>query len=420
MKWVVVWTLVASAAQAQDVKAFLDAATQNNVDHRISIAQRERAEADFRQAWAGFVPTLSAQASWTHNQFEAVANFPNPTTGMIQQLIIIPGDQIDAAFRLDVPLINTSMWMRAASAGELRLSAQQREAAMLDLVKLQTWQSYYGYAMAQATRDSAKRSAGVAQDQLQLMQTRFEAGAVTELELVRARAEVARTKQVVADAEVLVATTGRSLSTLSGLKAPDVAALPQDDLAPEPALESLMQRTKELPQMRAAEHELSAAQSQATASRLVLVPVVGGQFTQRLTNATGFQNQVAVYNLGINLSWKLDLASIQAWGSADAARNIAALGIEKTELQVRDTLFNASKRLDAAMAKVGSAQTQVEAAQRAAQVANDRYQAGAATQLDVITAERDLFMAEVGQISARTDLASARGALRIAAGLPLL
>ena len=73
----------------------------------------------------------------------------------------------------------------------------------------------------------------------------------------------------------------------------------------------------------------------------------------------------------------------------------------------------------AALTKVESAKVQASVAQRAAQVARDRYAAGAATQLDVITAERDLFTAEVGQIQARTELGTAHAAVRLSAGLPL-
>jgi outer membrane protein TolC len=39
--------------------------------------------------------------------------------------------------------------------------------------------------------------------------------------------------------------------------------------------------------------------------------------------------------------------------------------------------------------------------------------------VDVIQAERDVFSAEVAQIQARTELATARAALRLSAGLPV-
>jgi outer membrane protein TolC len=61
----------------------------------------------------------------------------------------------------------------------------------------------------------------------------------------------------------------------------------------------------------------------------------------------------------------------------------------------------------------------IEAARRASTVAKDRYAVGATTQLEVIQVERDAFQAEVGHIQARTELASARAALRISAGREL-
>jgi len=59
------------------------------------------------------------------------------------------------------------------------------------------------------------------------------------------------------------------------------------------------------------------------------------------------------------------------------------------------------------------------AARRASQLAHERSAAGVATQLDVIQSERDLFAAEVADIQASAELASARALLSLSAGLPL-
>ena len=81
---VMVALLAAQAgAQPKTLKDFLANADEQNVDRRISLEQRQRAEAEFRAAWTGLLPSLAASATWTHNQFEAVANFPNPATGMV-------------------------------------------------------------------------------------------------------------------------------------------------------------------------------------------------------------------------------------------------------------------------------------------------------------------------------------------------
>jgi outer membrane protein TolC len=412
--------LLAQALPAASLSDFLDSASKANIDQRLVLQQAERADAEFKQAWMSLFPSLTATATWTHNQFAATANFPNPQTGMSTQLVIVPQDQIDGILRFDVPLVNTSVWFRAIAADSSRKSAKDRAQATADLVRLQVAQSYFGYAAALAVQDAAKKSLGAAQSQRDVVQTRMETGVATELEFLRAKGEVARNEQTVADARALVRTTARSLSTLSAREVPEVVALPATDTHAEGSFDELVGGVDALPAVMAAQKDRDAANAQATASRLALVPLVSGQFTQRFTNATGFQNQVATYNFGLGLTWRLDVPTFQGWAIADANQASAGVSVERVTLQARDALFNALARLEAARSKLVSADAQVQTARRAAQVASDRYAAGAATQIDVISAERDLFAAEVGLISARTELASARVAVRIAAGQPVV
>lgn len=414
-----IFTLVSSTVRAETVKTFLDAAEQQNVDHRISIEQRNRAAAEYRQAWTALLPSLSASASWTHNQYAAETSFPNPTTGIPTKLVIIPQDQFDAALRFEVPLIDTQRWFRMAAAGAAEESAGLRELAVRDMVRRQVVASFYGYAASLAVRESAKKSSDVAGAQVKLMEVRASAGAVTELDLLRAKAEMARTHQTVADMESMVATSRRTLRTLSGLEPPESLPLPADNVAAEAALAELEERVEQLPTVQAASKDADAARSVATGSRLGLVPMVSAQFTQRFTNATGFQGQAALYNAGINLAWRLDVPTFMGMQAQAAVEETALLGTERARLQARDQINSDWQKLQASLSKIDSARAQVEAAQRAAQVARDRYAVGAATQVDVIQAERDVFGAEVSQIQARTELATARASLRISSALPL-
>jgi outer membrane protein TolC len=333
--------------------------------------------------------------------------------------VITPLNQVDGIFRFDLALIDTTRWMRVLAAGESEGGAAARALAMRDLVRKQVVASYFGLAATLALRESAQKQLAVAEAQLKLQEIRSAAGAVTELDLLRSRAEVQRNRQLIVDTNSMVATSRRTLRTLSGLEAPEVAELPKADLRPEPPFLELEQGLDALPSVKAADHDAQAAGHLATASKLTLIPVVGAQFTERVTNYSGFSGASTAWAAGVTASWRLDGPTLMGMGAASRTESTALLAAEKARQVARDQIHSDWQRFNAALQKIDAAEAQVQAATRAAQVSRDRYAVGAATQVDVIQAERDLLSAEVGQIQARTDLATARLSLRLSAGRPL-
>jgi outer membrane protein TolC len=451
--------LVSMSAFAQsDLKSFIDAAHKENVDRRISIEQRNKAAADFTAAWGGLLPALTVQGVWTHNQFAAELSLPktdadgktvlarddngqyvitpalfrdtstgavnfNPNVGTAtpeySKRAIQLQDQLNAVFRIDVPIIDVARWVRVAGAGINKESAELREAYMKDVITRQVVGAYYGYAAALALRQSAEKSFAAAEAQAKLMEIRTRVGTSTELDLARARAEVQRNRQTVADAISLIATSRRALRTLTSVEPPDTIAEWPDNMAPESSLEELEKRIDQLPLVQASDKEAKAGELASTGAALTLVPTVSGNFSENVTNATGFTGQNASFALGIAATWRLDVPTVANINGAQALANQAKLAAEKTRLQSRDQLNSDFQRFTAALIKIEAAKAQVAAAERAAQVSRDRYAVGSATQIEVIQAERDLFTSELGQIQARTELATARASLRLSAALPL-
>ena len=406
--------LAAGSARAVTLKELLAAADEQNVDVAIGVAQRERAAAEFGQAWSALLPSATVQGSWTRNQYPVEVQF-----GPGEPVVITREDQLDGMVGFEPPGLVEERGGRAAAAGAAADAAEQREGATRDAIRRQVATTYYGYAAALAVRESAKRTLGVSEEQLRLTQVRAQSGVATELDVLRARAEVERGKQTVADAETLVANTRRALRTLSGLEIDETAALPEDDVSSEGTLEELEAKVGALPAVRAAALDAAAAERLATGANLFLVPQVTANFTERFTNATGFSGNDRSYTAGLGLLWRLDVPAFYGMSALSSQRAAARLAAERQKLLSRDQVHNDWRRLQAAVEKVGAAQAQVEAAARAAKLARDRYELGAATQLDVIQSERDLFSAEVNRIQARTELASSHVAVRISAGLPL-
>jgi outer membrane protein TolC len=408
-------TSVALPARAVTLEQLLLAADTRNVDRRIAVEQRNRVAAEYGQAWSGLLPSFTGQGVWTRNQYPAEI----PLAPGADPIVITPQDQFDAFLRVEMPLIDAGRWFRAAAAGSLEEAALLRDDLVRDNVRRLVATTFYGYGAALAFRQAAERSLAVAEAQERDQEVRSQAGASTQLDLLRARAEVQRNRQTLADAEQLVANNRRALASLTGLTVDDNAALPPDDLAMVGTLEELEGRLEGLPAVRVADKEAQAADRLATAAGLVLVPVVTANFTERLTNATGFIGEADSYTAGVGLTWPLNVPLFYGMSAQSSAASIAALIAERQRLEARDQIHRDWQRLRAAIEKVKAAAAQVVSARSASETATARYTVGAATQIDVIQAERDFFSAEVNHLQARSELASSQVSLRISAGLPL-
>lgn len=408
--------LAACGARAQGLAEFLAAAAQRNPDARLGAESANQARADSGKAWGALLPSLSASGAYTYNEYPAII----PAGPFLSSdVVIVPRDQLAASFRAELPLLDAGKWLSAAAAAASVDAADARALATWDAVRRQVVSTWYSVVGARAVVDSAQRSLALAKAQLEQTRSRQAAGVANELELERAKAEVERNQQVLADAVALEATTARALRSLTGLEPGVLPAVPDDDLHAEAPVDTLEARAGELPQVQAADADARAAGRAFTAAALALVPSVNAQFTQQLTNATGFQGAAHLFNAGLVLNWRLDVPTVQNVRAQSAAEASAAITAEKALTQARDQIYGDWQQVRAAITKVQSTKAQVAAARRAQALAHERYEAGVATQLDTIQADRDVFVAEVSDIQAKGALAAARLALRLSTGQPL-
>ncbi|MFL5318426.1 MAG: TolC family protein, partial [Myxococcaceae bacterium] len=245
----------AVAAHATTLGELLKAAESNNVDRQISLEQRHRAATELEAAWWSLAPSLTAQGSYTYNQYEALIPkiVIDPTADPREKVALVPHNQLSGLLRFEVPLIDTTRWFRTSALAAADEGAGYRDQLVHDAVVRQVSTTYYAYAAAVAVRESTKRSLATAEEQFKLQDVRYKAGAVTELEVLRARAEVERNKQTLSDSESLVANTQRALKTLTGIDVAEEIALPVDNLQTEGELAQLEQRTSDVPAVLAAQ-----------------------------------------------------------------------------------------------------------------------------------------------------------------------
>jgi outer membrane protein TolC len=146
-----------------------------------------------------------------------------------------------------------------------------------------------------------------------------------------------------------------------------------------------------------------------------LLPTLGGAARETATNSAGF-GPATQWAILLTASWTLDFlrpAQIGLYGDQLASAHAQEDGaVQLAETRVFEQWHRVHSLRIAAQAASGAR----DALQRADQDAHARYEAGAATQLEVITADRDLLQAEVARIGAIANLRIARDTLRIRSG----
>lgn len=401
------------AAAVQPIERFFEAARSRSFDAREQQATSEQRSWEQEAARGRLLPSLSARGVYQRNQYEVAVQLPGST----ERLVISPYNQFDAFIQLDVPLVDLGNYYRYAQAKHLAAAAElQKELVGVDLDRAVA-SAYFSYVGASALRESAEANQRMAEENAALVMARREAGVATELDVERARANVERARQDVADAELMRSIAARNLETLTGITPTPVTEYPEDDLRPERSLQAWLQ-TKDTPSDRVQAELSEAAEAGRKAARAAFLPTLSANAQERFTNAPGFLGRSSIYTIQAVLSWRLDWGTYATSRAQAAANELQQIRAERARRGVEDTIFDAYKRVEAGIVKSTAARAQAVAARKAAELALERYQAGVSTQLDVTQSQRDAFQAEAARIQADADLSFARVVLRVVAGKP--
>jgi outer membrane protein TolC len=400
----------------QPLTSFVEAARTHNVDNAEAVAGLEGQKAQADLALGRALPGLGARGVYTRNEIQVPFG---PIPGIIDtQVFIQRYNQLDAFLTVNVPLVDLASFQRIGAAQKGTDSAEQQVQATSLQVSAAVAQDYYQLVASQAVVEASLRALDVAQSSLRLAQTRFEAGKGAALDVDLARAEVERQTQLLSAARLNVALAARALESATGVT-PDLSAPAplDDDLHTEATLDTFQRPDEALPAVAAAAIARASSEQQATAARYSLIPSLSGSFLEHGTNASSFIGQAWSYSAIATLNWQLDFTSFATIHAQDAAAAAARAREERTRLQIRDAIHRSWATVDTAIAQSRSARAQQQASTHASQLALARYEAGAATQLELLQAQRDALSADVARIQADANLANSRLQLRLASGV---
>jgi outer membrane protein, multidrug efflux system len=271
-----------------------------------------------------------------------------------------------------------------------------------------------------------RRNADVQASTLKLTRVRLEAGRGNELDTSRAEANYQTTLSTIPSLEATIATTIYRISVLTG-RQPAALTAQLSAPAPLPQLpafssigtpERLLRRR---PDVRVAERELAASTARVGVAMGDLFPKVTlvGEVGYSTASFSQFgQSQARFFQAGPSISWAaFDMGRVLARIGESRAQTDAALA------HYQSAVLNALEDAEGSMITYGRSQASRQALQlaaaasdKAADLAEKRFEGGLIDFLEVLDAQRTALSAELTLSQSRTDTATSLIAIYKALG----
>jgi len=401
----------------------------------VERARLAQAETNLEQAWNVLYPTLVAQGKYTRNntqfqfgvppQTDPMMTMVDPVTMMEVPKVIAPGytltfqplNQWDAGVSLSTILFSPAAYSALKAAKANVEGATENTRASQDSTLFAVAQAFLTAAVSDEVMGVRDSNIAVSRATLETARTRFAAGAVTKVDVDRAQIAVLRAEQAKREAELARREAYRALATLMVFDEPFKVVPP---VVPEGELPSdnLDRVLKLRPEFRALEAAQREADLSRTAYALRWAPSISGFGNARVFNYDNFARQRHAWAVGATLDWV-----IFDGGARDSQRHLQAARLAEAEARaavlqdsIKDDLANGKDSLATKVEAQRTAERSVVLARETLELTRTQYEAGTATQIDLLTAQDALVGAEDAVARAHFDVAAAHLVLRRAAG----
>ena len=421
------WVLVAACAHAQPLRLTLQDAVnlalkQNPqvIVANLDVAQRDE---DRRIARSSLLPQAGLEGSQRVNRSNVEAAFGQMIPGFPQH--IGPFWVTTGGGGLSAPLFDLTLWHRyqASKQGVEAVKAQRltvREQAVLLVVS-----QYLGSQRAAADVQAARSRVELAQALYDQAADLQRAGVGTGIDTLRANVQLQNEKQRLIVARTQLDTALFGLSRLLNVDprqtieiADEVSFFDTPEFGADRTLDRAWSGRPEVRELQARREALQLARQAAGESRLPALRFAGGWAYQGVSSSTLIPTYQYVFSLDVPVFTGGRIAAEQARADLD----IRKLEQQETDLRNRIALEvkTSLRQLEAARSEVDVASLGVKLAREEVEQAGDRFRAGVANNIEVITAQDELARANDNQIGAlyrynqaRADLAHASGQMEL-------
>ncbi len=397
----------------------IEQARRDSFDVAAAVARVRQAQAKAVIAGAPLLPEVKFNLSTSHQRLLRGQGGPDLDATQSNDTVNSFGANLSASYEVD-------FWggraaARASALHSLRASASDQ--ATVELTLLSNVADRYAQTLAARQREQiAELNLANARNVLELVQTRYDAGSATALELAQQQSLVASQQRQLPLIQQLAQESRITLAALLGqpVQALDLGTEPFQALTwPRIGSGVPSQLLSRRPDLAKAEAELAAAQADVRVARAAMLPAVtlGATFGSDAGKAVEILRS-PYYTLTGGL-----VAPIFNNGRLTAERDKARARQDELLQTYRGAIINGFADVEKALSNITRLdqqrqwQTQeLQAAQNALRIAESRYQAGAEDWLSVLDSQRTLYTAQDLNVQLRLSRLQASIALYKALG----
>ncbi|MBC9796593.1 efflux transporter outer membrane subunit [Sinomicrobium weinanense] len=372
-------------------------AISNNVDLKIARARVEQARANKRIALAEMFPSIRFEPSFVRQEFSA--NRPNPFGGQLGRATLNTYElPLTLSYELDVFGKNINNVEANTLISEA--SEEDRKNTLLS-VTAEIARNYFLLLQLDAENDLLQHTEKTRKDNLEITSTRYEAGLVSQIDVLRAKTELSSVQVQLKNNRQLRTEIELTLATLAGEDA-STFHLPHGKVSYLPPSVAFMEKDSlalSRPDLKAAKLLLESSDKKVSSQWKELLPsfYLNGSYGYLSGNTDNLiEDNGRTWLAGISASLPI----------FEGGRKRSEIKLRRSELQEAKENYNrltlesyrqvenAYARLQWVHRQLLSQQQFVVAARDAATLTSERYRKGLVNYIDVVDAERQVLEAE--------------------------
>ena len=408
--------LQADESEILTLPSAVDQALKNNPLIRITLSGRQIADAQLREARAGWFPLFQFSEMFTRG------NNPVFVFGsLLEQARFTQQNFRLSALNNPEPLSNfrTAITLRQTLFDQLqtythitqaRLGQQQADlqrAMVEQQVRFEVIRAYYGVLVAHGKKDVAQEAVKMAESDVKRVRDRFQAGLVVESDFLAAEVQLAEFRQQLIEAEGDVAVAYAALNTVLGLSVDTpqkVTGELVDKLFEAAGKEELLQLALlHRPDYVRAGYSVQLNKEGVRGARREFLPKLD-LFAAYGASGKDLSSGSSDYTIGTSLTFNLfDVGRGARISKARAAESMASAEQEHLANQIRLEVIRAYQQFVSARERLVVAGQVIDQAMETHRIIQNRYREGLTTITEVLRAETALVRARLNLVVARYD-----------------